>query len=293
MQVQTHRVQMEDKQLQILDDLENAIDKFISDFEKQLPGANQEIYDELNTFLGQLKKTSSGNIQTSVENLKLIDKYRTTFDKALSQGQYSDSAREFISKFHATTGYIDDYFGSIVASFANNDGLYKAILQSNIDSTTETLLGSGVDANFKEPIIKILKDNVISGSDIKSARQVLKDFVIGNKDIDPKLSRYTSQVANDTLRQFNRNYTKAISDDLGLEYGYYKGTKIKDSRPFCEARAGKYFTKKEIQDWAALNWAGKMAGTNKDTIFIYCGGYNCQHDIIPVSKKLYDLFASK
>jgi hypothetical protein len=278
---------MEGKPLNILNDLEDAVDKFISNFETRMPDANQEILDELSDFLGQLDK-SGGNIKASVKNLKAIDKYRATLDKALKNGEYSDATKDFISNFSKSTAYIDAYFGTIVAEFGNNSELYKAILQSNIETTTETLLGSGLQANFKEPVIKILKDTVISGSDSKAARAVLREFIIGNKDIDPKLTRYVSQVANDSIRQFNRNYTKAISDDLNLLAYYYKGTKIKDTRPFCTARTGRYFKKEEVEKWASLNWQGKNPSTTSQTIFIYCGGFNCRHDLAPVSEDLYE-----
>jgi hypothetical protein len=284
---------MDGATLSILNDLEDAIEKFIADFESKMPAANQEILDELNSFVGSLKKSSSGNIKASVENLKAIDKYRSSLDKAINNSQYSEAASDFISQFKNSTAYIDAYFSSIVAEFGKNSELYKAILQANIDTTTETLLGSGLQANFKEPVIKILKDNVISGSDTKAARAVLNQFIKGSKDVDPKLTRYVSQVANDSIRQFNRNYTKAISDDLGLTHFYYKGTKIKDTRSFCVARSGKYFTKEEVESWASLEWAGKNPATNKQTIFILCGGWNCRHDLNPVSKELYDKFGKK
>lgn len=279
---------MEGKSLNILNDLEDAIDKFIADYQQQMPDASQEILDELHSFIATLDKSPNGNIKASVKNLKAIDKYRASFDKALNSSQYSDATKEFISTFNKVTAYADAYFGTVVAEFGKNEELYKAILQANVDTTYESLLGSGLDANFKEPIIKILKDNVVSGSDLKGARKALKDFVVGNKDIDPKLAKYTNQIANDSIRQFNRNYTKAISDDLGLEFYYYKGTKIQDTRPFCVARSGRYFTKEQVESWAAQNWQGKNPSTNKQTIFVLCGGYNCRHDLIPVSDDLYE-----
>ena len=279
---------MEGESLKILNDLEDAIDNFITDFEKKLPDANQEILDELNLLIGELEKSKAGNIKASIKNLKAIDKYRNTLGKALLDSKYSEAAKEFIGSFKLTTAYVDSYFASISIEIGNNDLLFKEILKSNVTTTYETLLGSGLEANFKEPIIKILKDNVISGTDTKAARKVLKDFILGNENIDPKLIRYVSQTANDSLRQFSRNYTKAISDDLDLQHYYYKGTKIKDTRPFCASRAGKYYTKLEVESWASLEWAGKNKATTKQTIFLYTGGYACRHDLIPVSEKLYN-----
>lgn len=56
------------------------------------------------------------------------------------------------------------------------------------------------------------------------------------------------------------------------------------TRPFCKARAGKFFHRSEVEAWASMDWAGKMAGTDARTIFVTRGGYNCQHSLLPVSK---------
>lgn len=255
-----------------------------------MQGANQEIYNELEEFLGTLQRRADGTIKASVENLKLVDKYRATLDKAMSKGTYTEATKEFIGTFKETSVFVNSYFGEIVNTFNDNNALYKEILKSNVESTVQSLLGSGLDANFKEPVIKILKDSVISGSDTKGARQALSDFILGSKDTDPKLTRYVKQVSNDSIQQYNRNYIKVISDDLSLSHYYYKGTKIKDTRTFCSARTGKYYTKKQVEEWTTKDWAGKNPATTKATIFTYVGGWGCRHLLIPVSQELYDRF---
>lgn len=285
---------MDSKQLGLLDDLENSIQKFVSDFEKALPGSNQEIADELISFLGKLKQSKSGNLIQSVDNLKLIDRYRKTLDKAIYESNYTDSATKFIENFKSTTGYVNDYFATLVSTFETKE-LYGAILQANVDNAASVLLGSGIDANFKDPIIKILKDQVVTGSNTKAARQTLRDFIQGNpdKEIAGKLNRYVNQVANDSVRQFTRSYTKAVTDDLGLKHYFFKGTKINDSRSFCKARVGKYFTEAEVKSWSKLDWSGKNPSTTADTIFLLVGGWNCKHSLVPVSKLLFDKFRDK
>jgi hypothetical protein len=86
---------------------------------------------------------------------------------------------------------------------------------------------------------------------------------------------------------FNREYMQTITEDLGIGHYRYRGTKIAESRPFCVARAGKVYTKQEVEAWAALGWQGKMSGTNKTTIFSSCGGYNCRHLLQPISELRY------
>jgi hypothetical protein len=58
------------------------------------------------------------------------------------------------------------------------------------------------------------------------------------------------------------------------------------TRPFCEERVGNFYHQKEIESWANIDWQGKRPGTTSSSIFIYCGGYNCRHSLIPVSETL-------
>ena len=87
---------------------------------------------------------------------------------------------------------------------------------------------------------------------------------------------------------FNREYLQTISEDLGMRHYLYQGTIIGDTRQFCQSRAGKYFTKEEVERWASQTWDGKMAGTNSTTIFSYAGGYNCRHKLWPISVEQYN-----
>jgi hypothetical protein len=87
---------------------------------------------------------------------------------------------------------------------------------------------------------------------------------------------------------FSREYNAVVSDDLGLNFYSYVGTRIDTSRPFCDARAGRYFKKSEVEGWASLgNWQGRFPGTTKTTIFSYAGGYNCRHELYAITKSQY------
>jgi hypothetical protein len=87
---------------------------------------------------------------------------------------------------------------------------------------------------------------------------------------------------------FSREYNQVVSDDLNLQFYTYVGTRIDTSRPFCDARAGRFFKKSEVENWANLgNWQGRMPGTTKTTIFSLAGGFNCRHELYGIVKSQY------
>jgi len=46
---------------------------------------------------------------------------------------------------------------------------------------------------------------------------------------------------------------------------------------------GRWFHISEIEETASESWAGKIPGTNASNILINRGGFNCNHQYIPVS----------
>ncbi len=275
-------------QSEILTQLEQASTEALDNLLSALPDACQQIADTVRDFVAGLDKTTVGRIKPTVANLKLVDGFRKTLDKAVSSKQYGTAIESFLAEFGRASKLIDLYFGTIATTFNPAKVSYAAIRQANIETTITSLLGSGIDANFKDPIAKLLKQNIAGGSDSKALQTLMRDEILGTPNASPLLERYVKQVSSDSLHQYEANYMQAVSNDLGLEYGFYQGTTIQDSREFCIARTGKYFRMSEIKSWASLNWSGKIKGTNESNITTNRGGYGCRHLIIPVSKELYE-----
>lgn len=284
--------------LSYFDQLEDQTQGALDSLDTQVAKANADISETIKGLYFQLDRDSSGNIKPSVDNLKLIDSFKNILSNILEKGAYGIAIGEFFKSFSKGSGYMDNYFTATTDVFRPTNGLYQAILESNISTTADQLLGAGVNANFRDPIIKILKDAVTSGSTKAEFIQTIEENVVDNNGI---LGRYINQVASDSITQFNSNYINTISKDLGLKYYYYKGTKIKDSRSFCKQLAGKYITadqlKAFVEQQMQLNggkgWDGMIKGENWSNFPIYRGGWNCRHYLIPVSKSIYDQGSNK
>jgi len=92
------------------------------------------------------------------------------------------------------------------------------------------------------------------------------------------LRRYSTQMAQDSLMQFDASINTAIGIQSGATKWKYYGDVIRDSRPFCRKHAGQVFTEEEIADTWAGSWKGKSSG---DPLIVR-GGYNCRHHWRPV-----------
>ena len=113
---------------------------------------------------------------------------------------------------------------------------------------------------------------------VKKAREVLHtkyaSDILGNN-----MRRYASQIAQDSLMQFDGQFTLYKGKEAGISKFQYVGTNITTTRSFCRRYLDRVFTEEEARSIWQQSWRGK-SGTDP---FINRGGYRCRHSFI-----LYD-----
>ena len=124
-------------------------------------------------------------------------------------------------------------------------------------------------------------DNRLSlyADDIKAA--VMRS-VIGGAPVDldvllesagKELERNLVTDLNTSMQGFSRSVNLMKADEVGIELFLYAGPDDSLTRPFCDERVNRVFTREEIEAWD--NEQGLPAD-------IYLGGYNCRHELVPV-----------
>ena len=124
-----------------------------------------------------------------------------------------------------------------------------------------------------------LVDIAANGTAAQQADAVKQLQTIYARDrVGNNLRRYSTQMAQDSLMQFDASINTAIGKQSGATKWKYYGSTVRDSRPFCVEHANQLFTDEEITDTWAGSWKGKASGDP----FIVRGGYNCRHHWRPV-----------
>jgi hypothetical protein len=267
-----------------------AIEALQAKLESQMESALPEVFKQLSNEVIDLVSELSLDPDDRAKNLiEIIALKRKIGDALVNNPLYQTQVQAITEGFKELANLSDDFMSTILDDYSRKQDLYKAILKANVEITKDALLGAGVRTNFEVAIRELLKANIAGVGDKRDLRKVLTQFIQGTEAEKPFLQRYITQVTNDSVMTFNREYLNTISEDLDIEYYVYSGTIIGDSRPFCVARAGRSYTKEQVKSWGKLGpWQGKIFGTNEVTIFSYCGGYNCRHTIWPQSKVNYN-----
>ena len=107
------------------------------------------------------------------------------------------------------------------------------------------------------------------------------------------MKKYSGQLLNDTLSEFDAELNAFKSDQAGLKMVKYFGSIIATTRDHCAlVRNGRYdkrksglFTIDEVKElWRRKSWSGKKSG---DPLIVR-GGYNCRHQWSYVNPDWYD-----
>jgi hypothetical protein len=124
-----------------------------------------------------------------------------------------------------------------------------------------------------------LVDIAANGTKAQQADAVRQLQTIYARDrVGNNLRRYATQMAQDSLMQFDASVNTAIGKQTGATKWKYYGTTIRDTRPFCREHVNQVFTTEEIEETWAGSWKGKASGDP----YIVRGGYNCRHHWRPV-----------
>lgn len=269
------------------EELAGAIEELIitanNTYGRSVIKVQNELYDAIFLRLKDLELDDSGYIKQNSANRKILRDTQEQFEVTISTSVYQASLSRHMGVIPKINNLNTEYFQQIKETFSPNKNFLRSLQSQTIKNVNELLLQDGLRAQIKIPLNQILEQNVSTGGEFKGMLTQIKDFITGNDQVEGRLLRYSKTYLSDVLFQYSRSFQQAITADLKLEWYSYSGGLVERSRDFCAERAGKFFSQKEIEEWAALSWKGKDPLTTKSSIFILCGGFSCRHQLIPVS----------
>jgi len=266
---------------QKVSNLESIPDTFIGVVDKQ----NKTLFESVLKLLDGLDNVN-GVIPLTDKNIAVITQVNDLLKETLFGSDYLNGLKDFIKGFDTQAGLVNDIFS---AQFDFSDkSLYKSVLKQSQKSTLQFLDGDAIGKAVFEPLQNNLLTNIYNGGKYSDMVTSLKDFILGDGSLDPKLTSYAKRYARDSMAIFDNTYTQIIANDIGVEYWEYSGGTLEDSRDFCLQRVDRVYTSEEIRTWADKDWQGKNPATNSETIFAYRGGYNCIHSLIPRDPEYVD-----
>jgi hypothetical protein len=198
--------------------------------------------------------------------------YRTTADTLVRD--YDQIVNEFMEEFGGLD--IPDKFKSLTKV----DLLTINQLKFQQFAGFEDLAG-----RYLNEISSQVYQNAIAGKPFNEMVKDLRGLITGEVDRRGRpMSTYASQIAHDSVMQFDGQFTVYKSKEAGLDKFKYTGTLVGDSRPHCVTHLNKVYTEEQIRSIWQSSWAGKSEGDP----FTVRGGYRCRHTWLPVADEFFD-----
>lgn len=279
----------------IIEELILTISGGVEDFSKSIPAIQKKILSRV-IDLAKDFIIPAKSVKDQATNLKLIAKIKGELEPIIMSKEYKAQVTDFTGLFDDVEKLQNTYFSTISTGFKAN-ALLKQIKKTNIELTVDKLTENGLNSNVTDKIRDILNRKVVTGSSFSELVSEVSDFLTDKEGKPGALSRYARQITNDSLNVYSAQYTKAVTDDLGLTWYKYVGTLVDKSRAFCKALiAAKegcmpYIHESQLNEIAKGNICGKtvsLEGLYKDTdganLQTNRGGWNCGHQLMPVSE---------
>ncbi len=287
-------------------DILAAMQGAIDDFNATVPASQKSMLNSIQLELKGLDLNSQGNVKTSVANLKLAGKIKSDLQNLILTDKYLGNVQDFVDQYLTIAQLQNQYFSAIESEFKPGP-LLEEIKQQAVDDTVKSLGEQGIGASIAEEITQILQSNITTGGSYAQLNDQLRTALTDQEGNPGLLTRYSKQITTDAINQYSAQYTKAVSDDLGYEWFAYQGSDIQTTRPFCDAMTdftffnvseipsllkaqNLYYTNKKtgqrelVPIYAKTGLPnGMIPGTNPSNFQINRGGYNCGHQIRPVS----------
>jgi hypothetical protein len=285
------------KQIQkILQTIDGAVTKFTDG----LPDQEKEIYGNLLKLLKRLEVDRLGNIKNNLSNIRLLSDINKEVNAIVQSDAYSAKVAEFVNVYKDISKLQNQYLSTVFDKFKPTKVL-REITKASIEITVDQMTENGVTNLLAGELKDILKQNITSGASYSDMASQIENAILGNDEIDGGMTRYAKQIAVDAVNQYNATYTKQVTSDFDAKWFRYTGSLMETSREFCRAlkdKDGGYYHISEIPGFLEGTVGdeqveisrstglpkGMNENTNVDNFSVLRGGWNCGHQIFPVSK---------
>jgi hypothetical protein len=259
-------------------------DKFLGDAvdrnQTRMLNAIRSLENKMLASLRRIELDRSGRIEGVKVNLKNTQQIHKQMLKDF-ETTYGTEARALVSSFDRTSQFIEQSW-AYLGETANYTDVDKDMMKGLKASTTAQFQQFGTQA--QKDIQEALYTHMVGGRDFSSLLTAVSGALSGHVDARGRsMAMYAKQYAFDATMNYHNQVNVSKAEGLGIYHYLYVGDIIGSSRPFCRRRAGKVYTRGQINSWDRYQWAGKAGPA-----FIYRGGYNCRHHWRPIRPEWLD-----
>lgn len=261
-------------------------DELIKEIGKRLTEMSNEAQRIVMDQLEQELDFENGRVIVRADFVKRLDKITAAIIRNLQQSPKFNGA---VSKFIKRMPEISD---AITKFQANTNGIKVPAFESTkkviIDEIINAMLKNGLNANFVQPLRDLIYRNATTGGlTIPQARQQVREYIAGGKDLSGKLGSYLIQTAQQGVQMYSGAINKKLMETFDYNGMLITGTLIDNSSPQCIYCVDDLGGTIKRSDWPkvkakATKRAPLIEGTTFDNLPIMLLHWGCRHGFYPI-----------
>ena len=255
--------------------------EFVGAFRNGLPSVELQVATAVIQLLSRLR-TENGAILQTETNYIIVEEIRERLGQLIYENGYLQLVQGYaqgLARVRAAQDAIFAGFGIPIGAENPYDIVYRNSARTAIRTLTE-----GAVRMQQDEFERIMNTAVGTGNRFSDTVDAVRANIAGSDEFKGRLEAYSGTYAKDAATVTNATYLDAVSTAYGLDWFEYVGPILDDdSREFCIERVNNIYHREEIRSWANLDWDGRNRATDADNIFALRGGYNCNHNFVPVT----------
>lgn len=247
---------------------------------ERMENAISSLEEKMTNQLRKIEVNQNGRIEGLKVNLKQTQSIHKSMINEFEK-TYGVQARRLVSDFDTVSDLVENSW-TYLGESANYTKVDQDMISALKESSFEQFQEFGRQA--QQNITDAMYSHVAGGGSFASLLNTVRGTLTGHYAANGRpMVQYARQFAFDSVMNFHNQVNLSKANDLGIYHFLYVGDIMGTSRKFCRRRAGKVYTRGQINSWNRYQWAGKAGPA-----FQYRGGYNCRHHWRPVRPEWLD-----
>jgi hypothetical protein len=268
--------------------IDKAKQKAIDELKKKLPAMETAAYNILISVIEENLTIEEGKIITGAAFVKQLNKLTVNLlDLLQTDPSFSGPVSQFVKRMPQISEAIGEFQAEVNGIKMPAMETVKKVIQ---DEVIDQMLNNGLNQAFVQPLRDLIFQNATSGLSLKEAKQQLKEYISGGKDVSGKLERYLDQTAEQAVDSYSGAINKKLHETFDYDGLLITGSLIDNSSPQCRFAIEELKGKITKENWAQVkDHATKkfplIEGTTFENLPLNRLHWGCRHSFYPIMIK--------
>jgi hypothetical protein len=265
--------------------IDDAKQKAVDALQSRIDEMGKAAYDILLKAIEKDFDFKGGKFEVNKDFVKQLNKLSVDVLNLLqNEPKFTGPVSKFIKRLQPISEEISSFQKEVNDIKVPAFETVKKVIQ---DEVIDKMLDNGLNQKFVQPLRDLVFQNATSGLSLADAKEQLKEYIQGGKDVSGKLGKYLEQTAEQAVDSYSGLINKKLLENFDYNGLLVTGSLIDNSSPQCRYVIEELKGKITRENWPqVVAHVGKNAplieGTNFDNLPTNRLHWGCRHSFYPI-----------